>query len=507
MPHNPSTDETAVARLRAALIEADYTVEAVNERIGDAGQAALGRNSTVASGHALGAAADPLATLIRLFILQTPVPAADLDRALPGCVDFLTGEEIVALEGGTARALIDLRPYGSADDGASGWVVADLGPGLDSVSPQLRSDHVLGLSPASTSLAQLTIRGRVGRALDLGSGCGVQTLHLARHCDEVVATDLNPRANQLAALTFALNQVDADQRLGSLYEPVATEKFDLIVTNPPYVMSPPRADSERLTYREGNFSGDGLMAEVVTGAPEHLNPGGVLQVLGNWAITDPDNWTARIRDWIPDGCDALVMERERLDIYEYIEIWLADAGLLGTEEYLPRYREWVDYFDSLGIVAVGMGWLTLRVPEVPTSGHLRAEQWPHAVQQPVGPAFADHLAGVAALRTPEGKDLTDDEILATRWLLADDIITESLGTPGQPDPNHIVYRQQRGFRRAVEVDTALGGVLGACDGELTLGQITAAVAGLLDADTDALQHEIVGRVRELVTESMLSIAP
>ncbi len=72
-------------------------------------------------------------------------------------------------------------------------------------------------------------------------------------------------------------------------------------------------------------------------------------MLGNWAITADQPWQDRLADWIaPTGCDALVLQRERLDPYEYIEIWLADAGLTGTPEYAPRYAEWVDYFDAAG---------------------------------------------------------------------------------------------------------------------------------------------------------------
>jgi hypothetical protein len=130
---------------------------------------------------------------------------------------------------------------------------------------------VLGLSPASSTLAQMTIRRPVGSALDLGTGCGVQSLHLATHADRVVATDLNPRAVSFARLTGALNELILDVREGSLYEPVSDETFDLIVTNPPYVMSPPTG--ERLVYREGGFTGDRLVEQVVRGGGAAAQPG------------------------------------------------------------------------------------------------------------------------------------------------------------------------------------------------------------------------------------------
>ena len=144
------------------------------------------------------------------------------------------------------------------------------------------------------------------------------------------------------------------------------------------------------------------MREVVTGAAEHLNPGGTLVVLGNWAITDRP-WGERLTEWItPTGCDALVLQREVLDPYEYIELWLADAGLSGRAEYQSRYRQWLDYFAGSGITAVGLGWLVLRradrdQPEV------RFEDWPHAVHQPVGAAFAGFFDAVDAARLPEAE--------------------------------------------------------------------------------------------------------
>ena len=101
-------------------------------------------------------------------------------------------------------------------------------------------DHVLGISSAATSLAQLTVREPVARALDLGTGCGVQALHLAAHAQQVVATDVNKRALELTRFNAELNAV-ADRievREGSFFDPVAGELFDLVATNPPFVISP-----------------------------------------------------------------------------------------------------------------------------------------------------------------------------------------------------------------------------------------------------------------------------
>lgn len=490
--------EQYCADLRDAFVAQRYEVDAVLERIGPAAHQALGRNSTIAGVRALGEDRDPLAVLTRLWLLQRPVPGDALEQALPGLVTPLLEAGVLSRDGADVRAEIDIRPYASDDDGATGWVVSDLSPNLDTAVAPMRPDFVLGVSSASTTLAQLTLRRPVTTALDLGTGCGVQSLHLARHASSITATDLNPRALELARLTAALNGIEVDLRLGSLYAPVPGMRFDLITTNPPYVMSPPRTDADRLAYREGSWTSDGLVEQVVRDGVRHLAEGGVLQVLANWAHVRGQDWTERLAGWLAgSGCDAHVVQREVLDVYEYVELWLADAGLAGSPEYGRRYAEWLDYFAGLGIEAVGMGWLLVhragRAEPV-----VRIEEWPYAVEQPIAPALEAELAAVRLERR-----LGDDEVLGRRWLLSSDVLEETTGVPGAADPQHIVLRQQRGFRRAVEVGTGLAGVLGACDGELTLAQVIASVAGLLDVDAGALAAELLPQVRQLVVDGFL----
>lgn len=484
----------AIDQLRADLSAANYVVDEVLTRIGEAGQEGLGRNMTVPAEVALGDSDDALSTLIRLFLLQRAVPAARLDGVLDTAV--LTAADYLATVGDTVRALVDIRPYGSPDDGASGWVVSDLTPGLDLTVTPTRPDYVLGVSPASTTLAQISLRSQVGSALDLGTGCGVQSLHLAHQAETVVGTDVNARALELASLTAELNDVDVELLNGSLYEPVAGRRFDLIVSNPPFVMSPPGKDADTLVYREANFEGDRLVETLVRGAADHLNPGGSLQLLTNWAILDQP-WEERLREWVPAGCDAWFIERERLDVFTYIEMWLADAGLGGTDRWRPAYDEWLAYFDRLGIRAVGMGWVQItRVDRAEPV--LRFESWPHQVAQPVGEVFARNLAAVEASLLPL------DQLLASRPALVD-VEQETLGTPGAEDPQHVVFRQRVGLMRAIKADTALAAVLGALDGELTVGQVLAAVGQVLEVDAAGLAAAVLPEIRAALRDQLLRL--
>lgn len=492
--------------LRDRLLAAEYTLDPVLARVGPAGRAGLGRNSTVPARDALGdpGGDDAQAVLIRLWVLQDAVAAAAVSAAVGDdlLAALLAARLLEPDADATVRAVAPIRPYGAeagpTSAAVAGWICHDRLPNLDGRPEPLRGDHVLGASPASTTLAQLTVRRPVGAALDLGTGCGVQSLHLAAHARRVVATDLTPRALDLARVSLRLSGADADLRLGSLYEPVAGETFDLIVSNPPYVMAPPAGAGERLTYREGALPGDDLVRRVVVDGARHLAPEGTMQVLCNWAITAGEPWPERLAGWLrPTGCDALVIERERLDPYEYVEMWLADAGLDRSPAHAERYRAWLDYLAGLGIVGVGLGWVSLRNAgrERPD---LRLEEWPYDVHQPLGDAFA------AQHRAVDLAACDDAALRATRWRVHPGVVQETMGRPGAADPEHVVLRQSFGLARAVEVDTGLAALVGACDGDLTAAEIVAAIARLLEVDAGALTADLTPRLRALVADGYLT---
>jgi hypothetical protein len=482
-----------LSQLRRALERHGFTVDGVRALIGADAHDALARNETTPAMRRTGDGSPP-ETLTRLWPLQAPVPAAAAEAALPGLIDPLGAAGLLARSGDEVRALVDVRPY--ADDENDWWVVADLTPGLDGGPRRVSADHVLGVSPASVSLAQLTVRDPVDRALDLGTGSGVQSLHLSQHAAHIVATDVNDRALRLAGLTAGLNAVAVDLRAGSLYEPVRDEQFDLIVTNPPFVISP--GSGEVLTYRDSGLPGDEVVRQVVAAGAPRLTPGGWLQVLANWAVTADEPWEERLTRWIaPTGCDAWVVERERIDPARYVEMWLDDAGLRGQPEYRNRYDVWLGWLEEERVEAIGFGWLSLR-NTARSQRCMRIESWPYEIEQPIGAEAADWARRLDAI---EG---LDDAVLATTRLRAvDDLVEERAGPPGQADPAAIVLRSQRGMRRARVMTTAEAAFVGACDGDLTAGQIADALATLMDTEPDALRTELLRSARDLVVEGFL----
>ncbi|HCC41175.1 MAG TPA: SAM-dependent methyltransferase, partial [Arthrobacter bacterium] len=263
-----------------------------------------------------------LAAVVRLWLLAEPQKRDTLDAALPGIranglVELGLVEPVPgADESGQdlLQAKADLRPYGwdSNEDGSGGaelWVASDLA--AHQQAGVLRHDHVLGIGQASTTLVQTTVRRHVARALDLGTGCGIQSFHLLHHAEHVTATDISARALAFTRFNLLLNaralHLDPERledrvslRLGSLLEPVAGEEFELVVSNPPFVITPRTLGehaSGQFTYRDGGLPGDEIVSSLVAALPGVLAPGGTAQLLGNWEIPAGTEWHERPRSW------------------------------------------------------------------------------------------------------------------------------------------------------------------------------------------------------------------
>jgi methylase of polypeptide subunit release factors len=495
-------------RLRDAFLIAGFTVDGIAERLGPDAEVALGRHETVPARRAT-TGGDRLDTLIRLFLLQLPVGQEAAARALP--LDAAVDLGVLRADGAEVHARLDVRPYGEDDElsvGAAWWVVSDLGTGLDGVHRPLDAEHVLGVGGASTTLAQLTPRNHVGRALDVGTGCGVQALHASRHCDYVVGTDLSARALQLAGLTAALSGVPLELRRGDLLDPVAGEEFDLVVSNPPFVIGAPAG--ERHTYRDGGRPLDQLCAALLGEGPGRLAPGGTLVTLANWVRRAGADWAERVASWLPaHGVDALVVQRDVLDPAAYVATWLADAGERGGPSYLLRYDEWLAALDAEHVDAVGLGFVVLRRTD--DERQVTTLDWPHPVESPLGPSMAGWLDRARWLAGHAG----DDALAAATLRLAPDVVQEQIGAPGAEDPEHVVLRQQSGLRRAFPVSTATAALVGASDGTLQVGRLIQAVAQVLAEGGDeppgnvpeTAAVDLLAQVRLLVEAGVLTPSP
>ncbi|MBO3088359.1 DUF7059 domain-containing protein [Cellulomonas dongxiuzhuiae] len=515
-PDTPVVVPALVDALRADLAAADFTVEHVDELLGPVAAGALTRGEVLpalratAPGTASGSA--PAAVLTRAFLLGVPVRAAALQTALPSVgVAGARRLGLVDLAGhgddDDVAALVDLRPYAASDGAgdAAWWVASDLGE-LATGGP-LRTDHVLGVGGASLTLAQATVRDPRRRVLDLGTGCGVQALHASRHAAHVVATDLSTRALAFARFTTALAGLGDDRvelRAGSMLEPVAGDTFDLVVSNPPFVITPRRGDVPAYDYRDGGRAGDDLVRDLVTDVGSVLAPGGVAQLLANWEVRDGEEWHERIGAWVDaSGLDAWVVLRDQQDPAQYAETWIRDGGTTPADRatWTARYGAWLDDLASRDVASVGFGVVTLRRPVAGAATLRRLESQTGPVRQPLGPVISAALAAHDATA-----HLSAEGLAGLRLTVAPDVTEERYLQPGAVDPRVVLLRQGRGFGRTVQAGTALAAFVGACDGELTAGQIVGALGALLDVPASDVAADVLPTVRGLLTDGLLTIA-
>ncbi|GMA22998.1 hypothetical protein GCM10025864_07570 [Luteimicrobium album] len=319
---------------------------------------------------------------------------------------------------------------------------------------------------------------------------------------------------------------DVELREGSMLEPAAGELFDLVVSNPPFVITPhagsPLPDYE---YRDGGRAGDAVVRDLVRDVGSVLAPGGVAQLLGNWEHRRGEPWTERVGAWLDEaGLDGWVVQREVQDPAEYAETWIRDGGTTPEREpaaWAQAYGAWLDDFASRDVEAIGFGIVTLRRPDPagPAGGRVtlrRLEEHTGSVRQPLGGHLAatlrahDWLVGLGSAGTPSGgpDDAASLAALAgARLVVAADVTEERYLTPGAADPNVVLLRQGDGFGRAVHASTALAALAGACDGELTVGQIASAIAALFDVPAGDLAGELFPAVRGLVEDGFVTPAP
>lgn len=535
--HAPRSDDPAlITRLAEALDEVGYRGQPVAELLGGAAVEALSREQPVPALRALrrvAASADPLsaparlAVVVELFRLARPVGQRALERALPGVgVGELTRLGLVEVREGTVRSLVDLDIHET--DELRLRVVSDL-TGWQRPGAALRPDHVLGVGGASRTLMQITDPRPVDRALDVGTGCGVQCFHLLRRAAHVTATDLSRRALAFARFNLVLNAAEleldplepearVELREGSLLEPVAGRRFDLVVSNPPFVITPRTPDEDegrRYTYRDGGRRGDALVAELLGAVADALRPGGSAHLLANWEIPAEDEtapertWSRRVEQWIPPQLDAWVIQREIEAPELYAETWLRDSSEhVRREHYEEAYAAYLEDFAVREVAAVGFGWVRLDRPQEAAgrAPRRRFEHLGHPARQPVGAVLAQ------SVHRAEQLERLGDDWVETHLVPVEHVTEERHQRPGAEDPSIILLRQGAGLQRTRVLTSAAAGLVGACDGELSVGQITAALGALLDwqaptgggraPEASALLEE----VRDLLLDGFLEMA-
>jgi hypothetical protein len=463
-----------MGELRAALARAGYTAENVAAVLHLTGELTLGPADLQV--HDLRTRdGTPLSTVVRLLALGFEVDEQAVASALaPAKLAGLVEVGLLEVGGGKVRALVRLMAHGEI------LIACDL--------PRAGgANHVTGLNGPAGLLAGLAVRRPCNKMLDLGTGNGIQGLLAARHCEHVISTDINPRAIAYAEFNAALNGItNLETRLGSLYEPVRDERFGLILSNPPYVISP----ESSLVYRDSGLGPGEICRQVLLGAGPHLDENGYAQALVSWPMADGRPWDEELRTWVPPEVDAWLLHYQTEDPLTHAASW----NRLGLDASLSErgraLDEWLGYDQREGIDAIGFGavFLHRRTPggRVFTS---EARSGVSGASRQAQRVFASMAVG----------ELTDEDARTTTFIPVPELEVEQVvrAAPGGWLVDRCSVRLTEGVGYNWAIDPTLAAVLLGLDSRLTVDGAVTAASNQAGVDVDALRGPALSLVRHL----------
>ena len=435
--------------------------------------------------HRVRGVTEPLGPLLALFLVGLDVATERARESLgTQTLDAFRASRLVTTEGDRAHATVRLLP------------IADLVIACDRVERHRarEADFVLGPGGVTRRLADFTMRRPVESVLDLGSGAGVLGALAASHAQRVVATDVSVRAVAFSQFTAELNDIEhMECRSGSLFDPVADEQFDLILCNPPYVISP----KSTFVYRDG---GTEVCRAIVRDAAKHLTASGWLEMVVDWPERADEDWRADVRGWFDDACcDAWVLRLYSTDAATYASLWLG-------QEYQPGiapdhvFDEWSEYFARMDVRTVGGGVIVLRRSQG-TRPHIELRDAPLIADGPAGESLSSWLDAqdfVASLRD-------DAELLDLVLVPSPDMERRDRQQPtGDGWSGALPQLQLRsGFRFGARVDLIAAELVGLLDGRRTPRAAVGVFAQQLNVPPEPLMRALPEALRRLVTLGLL----
>ena len=432
-----------------------------------------------------------LEPFMRLFVLRAPIDCeAALKTLSPLSEEELVGAGLLEMRD-EARALVRILPQRGM------FVLSDWPRGQE----KLRYDYVMGLSPSTITVANLGVRGPMGDYLDLGTGSGFLAMLAAAESERVVAIDLNERAVAMARFNMELNRLTNVECLhGDMFAPVQNRKFDSILTNPPYVISP----DEKFQFMDSSLGGEEFCKQLARKAPELLNDGGWFQMTFNWTEREGVEWTDQLTTWFEGtGCDAWVLRFERDDPDSYATAWIRQS--LGDDPalYEERYSVWMKYFEELDIEAVSMGFVTMRLAP-------KSRNW---IDIEDAPGVPQGSAGEQIRRVFNSRDhlasMSDDDLMAAVPIIAPGTRLEQIWVSEEERLTQGAFRvlQTEGLPYWGQIDRPGAGALATCDGRKTLRALLNEMAAEMEVPTSEVVDRALGAIKNLLATGLLEIKP
>lgn len=429
--------------------------------------------------------ATPLNTMLRLFHMSRSVNVDDAAQAFhPLSISQLVGARFLRQEGSQVTATVGIEPF-------CGLLVANphLPDGENTLMP---------ICLSTLEVAQFAIRRRFHKALDLGTGTGVQAMLAASHCDEVYALDINPNAVAAANFNCRWNGLHNVRCLeGDSFAPVADQRFDLIICNPPFVISP----GMRLRFRDSGMAGDRFAFDLARRAPACLEEGGYFQMMFQWIETASEAWRDKLRSAFSGlGCDIWVLHTENESPEAYVTACLQANAEKSDGD--ASYAAWVSYLEELGTKAIGTGLITMQ-RQNGDRHHLWIDDAPSDRSRPYGSAIPQIFEARRYLEERTGSAFLDEKLLASTHLK---MIQESRleGPCWRAAASEL--QLCAGLRYSFDdVNQDLARIVASCDGKRTVRELISELAA--GSGQNSSTHEkYLGQLHELAWYGFLEPA-
>ncbi len=433
--------------------------------------------------------------LMRLFVLGQPVPETAIrDALVPFPLERLFATGMAKMENsGKVISHVCIVPY------ADIMTLRDFG--ADLVGRPMGPDYVMGVSASSMMLAVTTVRRQGEEVLDLGTGGGIQAMLAARHARRVIGTDINPRALALARLAMGMNGIaNVELRHGSMFDPVPSQTFDLIVSQPPFVISP---DNTKV-FRDSGMRGDTFCEQIIRRAPDYLREGGWCSVMFNWGHRNDDHWSDRPRTWLEGcGCDGWVIRLRTDDVFSYAVQWV--RGFYGETEgpdATPLER-WLTYYEQMGFEMISTG-VAVMHKRGTGKNWVRVDALEEQnAQGPCGPQIEHVFASETLLHSfPEPDTLLDFRLRLTE---ESELRRTSSLASGAWQVNDMQLTQRRGFPFPCRIDRMSAEFLSCCDGNRTMRSVIESLAQRFSLDFQPLCEEALPILVRLMRKGYLVV--
>jgi hypothetical protein len=426
---------------------------------------------------------------MRLFLAKAMVPEAALREAIaPMSLESWERVGLIGRQNGAAFARLRILPFDNL------YVAQEIFTrGL-----KLAPDFVVGIGAATMTMVNFMIRRPSRLALDMGTGCGLLALLKSAESDRVIAADRNSRAVRMTDFNVRLNGLtNVDCREGDLFEPVNGLKFDLILSNAPFVISP----SSGYLYLDGGMQGDQFCQRLVRGAAQHLTEKGYCQFLCNWAHLQGQDWEERLKHWFEGtGCNVWVMRGATEDPTVYAKKWIEHIEADESPDFPRIYEEWMDFYRRERIEAISMGMITMqRSPGAPN--WFRIDPQPEVKNRDLG----NDIIRIFELKDYLGTVQSDDALLKAALRPNPDLRLDVQYEPAADGwrPLSHVLRIERGLGFIAKTDELAAKFITGCDGTRTVDALLKEIASIARMDYDQMMPGLLHLVRHLIERGFL----